>query len=121
MMIKKPYRICNIPMHGIMPLEACPPNHATAVLKEGKEQYELRVQLPNDTEQNHTISICDGILYIREGLVKQPGSKRNIITRFLLPANVLQEKIHAVYRPYGIQVLMPKAPSTGIVIPVPIA
>lgn len=119
MTISKPYRICNPPAKGKTILETCHPDCTTVFLKEGKEQYELRIHLVATKKQTYAISICDGILYLISNAAKEVR-KRDLITRFPLFANIQQNKIQAFYRPYGIKVLMPKVPSDGIVVIIPI-
>jgi len=120
MTFRKPYRICNMAIPGKPEPTAGNENGVTATLKELKDRYELRIWIPGSRKRNYAVSITDGILYVYEDKVKDLSSKSDILGRFILPANVQQDKVEAYYRNYGLKIILPIASPGATTIRVPV-
>jgi len=113
MSFKKPFRICNeISL-------AAPDFVATATLKELKDRLELRISIPDSNKYRYSITIADGALQVHEDS-KVARDNARLYCSFMLPANVAQNKVTALYRSYGLKIIMPLFPHSPAVIHVPL-
>lgn len=111
----KPCRICNhIPLVTPLSLPALSAN-----LREAGDRYELRIRVPDSGERNYVVFIKAGTLYVYD----ENGNTNHdcvVLASFTLPANVLQAKVIALQRPYGLKILMPVTTQEEATILVPL-
>ncbi len=111
----KPCRICNhIPLVTPLSLPALSAN-----LREAGDRYELRIRVPDAGQRSYVVFIKAGTLYVYD----ERGSANGdcvVLASFTLSATVLQAKVIALQRPYGLKILMPVAPQDETTIPVPL-
>lgn len=115
MSFEKPCRICNhLPLAAPVSLPA-----VTANLKEVNDRYELRITIPQAGRRSYFVIITGGTLYVYEENTATPDHNL-LLASLTLPANVLQARVIALYRPYGLKILMPIAAQDGATIQVPL-
>ena len=122
----KPFRVCNdlqLKPIAILQQEQC--IHQSAFLKDIEDAYELLLHLSDIKAakvfvfiQNHVLNI--DILKQASDISKQ---EPETILRMFLPADVMQEMVRAIIKPYGIKIILPKKSmrETGRRIEVPVS
>jgi hypothetical protein len=115
MSFRKPYRICNISDTEAWSLVPDISDPVCATLKEGKDCYQLRISIPGAQQYDLSVVIKQGMLYVYNA-----GSNGKLLGAFVLPGNILWDKVRAYHRSYGLNVILPFAVPDGSVIYVPV-
>lgn len=121
----KPFRICNdLQIRPLAILQQGQCIHQSAFLRVLEDAYELRLHLSDIKAVRFLVFIQDHILNI--DTIKHAGTleieERETILRMFLPADVVQDMVRAIIRPYGLKIILPKKSirATGRRIEVPV-
>jgi hypothetical protein len=107
----KPFRICNdLQMKPVAILQHEQCMHESAFLKDLEGSYELLLHLSDGKAESPCVFIQNHILNIDK--IKHRGSleveERETVLRMFVPADVIQDMVRAIIKPYGIKIILPK-------------